>query len=57
MVKNNLSELEQYVDQIDTILYKDFTINKNISRIPSFIHWVMKLEIHVIKYTENNINS
>ena len=30
---------------------------KNISRIPSFIHWVMKLETHVMKYTESNINS
>ena len=28
MQKNNMSELETYVDQIDTSLYKYFTINQ-----------------------------
>ena len=30
MAKNHLNQLYQYVDQIDTSLYKDFRINKNI---------------------------
>ena len=33
---NDISELEQYVDQIDTSLYKDFTVNKKIKY--SFIY-------------------
>ena len=34
MVKNNLIELEQYVDQIDTRLYKDFAINVKYFKYP-----------------------
>ena len=54
MAKINLIQLEQYVDLIDTSLYKDFKINENVSRIPIFIHWVIKWEIHVMKYTEKS---
>ena len=42
MAKNYLIKLEQYVDQIDTSLYNDLQINKNVSRIPIFIHWDVK---------------
>ena len=34
MVENNLSQSEHHVDRIDTSLYKDFTINRNLFKGP-----------------------
>ena len=40
--KKHLNQLYQSVFIIDTILFKDFSINKIVSGIPQFINWEVK---------------